>query len=249
MHKRTSLDIIHDPQNCDRNTYDECKESDDSHKKSSVSDYESDESDEKFIESNVEISSLHSMLTSTSCSDEESFSNSTSSTDEDSNDLSERSRSIMKHSNSQRNANLKTSFSTLEIREYTITLGDNPGGCQGPPITLDWDYNKNHTKVLALEDYENRRPPRRCKSGLYVPDHIRMCLLERTNSFSLEELQEAAKDAELIRMQRRRNMQHNRLNQALSNVVHRFRTEHRRTSANTKINAQYCDDRSKILNA
>jgi hypothetical protein len=34
----------------------------------------------------------------------------------------------------------KVLFSTVEIREYAITVGDNPS-CQGPfPLQLDWDY-------------------------------------------------------------------------------------------------------------
>ena len=34
----------------------------------------------------------------------------------------------------------KVSFSTVEIREYAITVGDNPS-CQGPfPLQLDWEH-------------------------------------------------------------------------------------------------------------
>lgn len=222
-------------------------ELEDMHLKYDHNDHDADKSDEDSIESNKEIiSSLDSILTKTTCSDEESISNSTSSIYEDSNYPSERRRSIMKQSNSSsRRSNLKTSFSTLEIREYVITLGDNPGGCQGPPMTLDWGYNKKHTKVVALEDYERRRPPRRCKSGLHVPDNMRMCLLERKNGFSFRQLQKAAKNAELIRMQRRSSGQCSKVHQALSNVVRPFHTLQRRTRANTKINAQYSEDHSK----
>jgi hypothetical protein len=33
------------------------------------------------------------------------------------------------------------SFSTVEIRDYRMTVGDNPGGKIGPPVSLGWKHN------------------------------------------------------------------------------------------------------------
>ena len=89
------------------------------------------------------VSSQESISTCTTCSDDESLSHFSLSCDENWDDDSYVTRSILKTSKSRSSRkNLKASFSTLEIREYDITLGDNPGGSQGPPLTLDWKYNK-----------------------------------------------------------------------------------------------------------
>jgi len=100
----------------------------------------------------------------------------------------------------------KISFSTLEIREYNITLGDNPGGSEGPPISLDWEYNKGRTQVLTLEDYERKRAPRRSIEQLHLPAKKRSWRLLQENTVSFREMEKAAKAAEFIRKQRRKSM-------------------------------------------
>ena len=177
-------------------------------------------SEENKIENKAEILSLHSVLTSTTCCDEESIS-----TDDDCNESSESPRSILKTPNSRsRRHNLRTSFSTLEIREYDITLGDHPGGCQGPPVTLDWKYNERQTKVISVEEYEEKRPPRRCRSGMYIPRDMRIKILLQDKGFTFRQIQRAMKDANLVRMQRRKSAQYYNMNQRFINwIVHPFR--------------------------
>jgi hypothetical protein len=50
-------------------------------------------------------------------------------------------------------------FSSVVIREYDQTIGDNPSVSYGPPISLDWEYTQLQT--VTLEHYEAHRPPRR----------------------------------------------------------------------------------------
>jgi len=93
-------------------------------------------------------------------------------------------------------------FSIVEIREYPITLSDNPGGVQGPPICLDWEYDVEQTVVLLLEEYEATRPPRRCQEEMYLPECLRRWkLLEK--GVSMRAMQRACKSAETVRRQRR----------------------------------------------
>lgn len=176
-----------------------------------------DENDEDIYDVDEEISSLESMLTSTTCSDEESISYPS----KYQNEQSERTtRSILRTSNSRtKRGNLRTSFSTLEIREYAITLGDNPGGHQGPPITIEWHHNQNRTMIVPIEDYEEKRLPRRCRSQLHVPDNVRMWMLLRGKTFSLSQVKKAAKKAQLVRSQRRRTAQYHTLSQFICNVT------------------------------
>ena len=39
----------------------------------------------------------------------------------------------------------RVSFSTVEVREYSLTIGEHPSCKDGLPITLDWHYNEEST--------------------------------------------------------------------------------------------------------
>jgi len=96
------------------------------------------------------------------------------------------------------------SFSTIQIREYPITLGNNPGGAKGPPITLEWKHDDEKTLVTSLEEYEKKRPPRR--DDLHIPECVRRWrLLEK--GFSMREMRKASSDAEFTRRQRKKTIQ------------------------------------------
>lgn len=123
------------------------------------------------------------------------------------------SQSILKSSSlysSSSEGNLQrqrtASFSTLEIREYAITLGDNPGGVQGPPISLDWEYDGEQTQVIPLETYEDTRPPRRKRSEMYMAENLRRWRLLRENGCSLNDIDKATKAAETVRKQRKKSI-------------------------------------------
>eukprot|EP00555_Chaetoceros_dichaeta_P011664 CAMPEP_0198267788 /NCGR_PEP_ID=MMETSP1447-20131203/34495_1 /TAXON_ID=420782 /ORGANISM="Chaetoceros dichaeta, Strain CCMP1751" /LENGTH=363 /DNA_ID=CAMNT_0043958531 /DNA_START=79 /DNA_END=1170 /DNA_ORIENTATION=- len=100
-----------------------------------------------------------------------------------------------------------TSFSTLEIREYPITLGDNPGGLHGPPIILGWEHNKRQTQVIPLEDYEEERPQRRSRKEMYMADNTRRWRLHRERGLSIKEIDKATKEAKSVRRQRKKSIQ------------------------------------------
>jgi len=98
------------------------------------------------------------------------------------------------------------SFSTLEIREYQITLGNNPGGYQGPPISLDWNHDDEKTIRMSLDEYEMNRLPRRDENDMYLPECLRRWkLLE--NGISMKAMQKATKAAEATRRQRRNTIE------------------------------------------
>jgi hypothetical protein len=52
-----------------------------------------------------------------------------------------------------------TTFSTVHIRMYDITIGDSPFVSSGLPLALGWRFVD--ADPLSLDDYEGSRPPRR----------------------------------------------------------------------------------------
>ena len=48
------------------------------------------------------------------------------------------------------------SFSHLQVREYEVTLGDNPSVSSGVPLSLGWRYNPNE-RISKLDDDDEKR--------------------------------------------------------------------------------------------
>lgn len=113
------------------------------------------------------------------------------------------------------------SFSTLEIRSYSITLGDNPGGSHGAPVSLGWDYNPVDTVNIDLESYEKNRPKRRARSEMYMSGSIRMFLLMKSQGYSLHDIEAAAKEAEKLRKQRLKTVKKEQLKQSIGRIFGR----------------------------
>ena len=61
-------------------------------------------------------------------------------------------------------------FSEIMIREYNVTIGDNPSCSKGAPFSLDWTYNPD-TTVSSLDLYEKFRSlnPCRGRSEMILP--------------------------------------------------------------------------------
>uniref|UniRef100_A0A7R9ZGQ7 Uncharacterized protein n=2 Tax=Pseudictyota dubia TaxID=2749911 RepID=A0A7R9ZGQ7_9STRA len=81
------------------------------------------------------------------------------------------------------------SFGTIEIRQYTRVLGDNPACPAGPPISLGWKYSPKST-VVSIDEYETGRYPRRRDSSLRVSVKRREAML-RALGYSTRDLIEA----------------------------------------------------------
>jgi len=119
---------------------------------------------------------------------------------------------LEQHASSMKQAMKRNiSFSTLEIREYNITIGDNPGGRQGPPVSLDWNYCPDSTVKMCIETYEEHRGQRRSKPEMYMSGSIRMWTLMKENGFSMREIRDASKAAESIRKDRKKSIKNKKI--------------------------------------
>ena len=100
------------------------------------------------------------------------------------------------------------SFSSLEIRQYNVTLGDAP--CSNA-ISLDWKYDPTATEQHDIDQYEQYRTdeaPRRVRSELVMPPAHRNYLLMREAGFSRHEINAAMKEAMRVAKQREKTARH-----------------------------------------
>ena len=98
------------------------------------------------------------------------------------------------------------SFSNLEIRSYDVTLGDAPTQ-NGPPISLDWNYDPDATEEFDIDHYENiRHYTRRSRSEMVMPPSYRQYLLMREAGFNRNEIRNAMEEAKRTARQRERTV-------------------------------------------
>lgn len=84
-------------------------------------------------------------------------------------------------------------FASVEFREYTLVLSDNPSTTSGPPIGIGWKYYPEDTVLLDLDEYERgREGRRRTARELSLPPDVRDNML-RNIGYSRKELLEAVR--------------------------------------------------------
>jgi hypothetical protein len=94
-------------------------------------------------------------------------------------------------------------FSNVSIREYSVIVGDNPGGMYGPPLSIGWEYGNEVT--LDVMDYEQQRPPRRKGREMLIPAEVRVERL-RDAGYSRAEIVSLTKPVNVARSQRKKTL-------------------------------------------
>uniref|UniRef100_A0A7S4HUE6 Uncharacterized protein n=1 Tax=Odontella aurita TaxID=265563 RepID=A0A7S4HUE6_9STRA len=94
------------------------------------------------------------------------------------------------------------SFDQIEVREYSLTLGDHVPASGGPPLSLGWDYDAKET--TAVEKYEfAKESHRRTDRQLYLKSSTRRNILSFCCGFDEEEIQKAEMVAKGVRKNRK----------------------------------------------
>ncbi|CAJ1952949.1 unnamed protein product [Cylindrotheca closterium] len=89
-------------------------------------------------------------------------------------------------------------FSTVEVREYPICMGDNPGSSRGIPLTIGWEIQDQ--EICNVEVYQNR--PRRFQlHQLKITSLDRVLMLKRAG-YSGREIGEGTLLVDKFRAQR-----------------------------------------------
>ena len=152
------------------------------------------------------------------------------------------------NSNSNSRKQPRVSFTDVQVREYPVCLGDNPGGYIGVPLTLEWDHQSEAS--LNLEDYETSRPERRQSDQLRIPSFVREEML-RHCGYSRVDIQRGVKEANIARQRRRRTNETAQLHKAqewASALVRslRNRTTRRRESQEERALLQFFREQQRI---
>jgi len=121
--------------------------------------------------------------------------------------MSSSSRSINQKNQEFKPAGRNVSFSHLQVREYEVTLGDNPSVSSGVPVSLGWRYNPQE-KFSSLRDKDmgDRAIPRgRSMGELRLSNRERQPRLLRHcgSEISIQDMNDALRATEEAQHERR----------------------------------------------
>ena len=108
--------------------------------------------------------------------------------------------------NSKQTRRKHVGFSTIEVREYPRTLGDNPAVTSGPPVTIEWKYNPTTRTIIDVDEYESTKPTPRAKYEIVVPRPVREEWL-KGSGFSRMEIAESVKAVNREKRKRHQTVQ------------------------------------------
>ncbi|KAL7528084.1 hypothetical protein ACHAXR_002259 [Thalassiosira sp. AJA248-18] len=102
------------------------------------------------------------------------------------------------------------SFSHLQVREYEVTLGDNPSVSSGCPLSLGWRYNP-HEKITSLDNVNEEFGKRRSIHELKLSDQERHRRLSTNPNISTEDLHSALESTAVAQLQKKESLEEFRL--------------------------------------
>ena len=101
----------------------------------------------------------------------------------------------------------QVSFGDLTIREYPIELGDHPSVSSGAPSQIGWTPLSSTTRNLELYEYCKANSDSSPRKASRIPVEKRGLLLIQAG-YSLEEIGNAAMEADLHKKLRAETLQH-----------------------------------------
>ena len=117
------------------------------------------------------------------------------------------------------------SFHNIEIREYGVTIGDNPSCRYGCPVGLSWDVESE--KKMNLDTYELNRE-RRPKKDMVLSHFVRMKLLAGCRRTDVYEAIEQVKKIQNQRKRTKNMLSIQPLEEVLETLFHRSGSRNRK---------------------
>lgn len=102
-------------------------------------------------------------------------------------------------------SSLSVSFHNVRIREYPMTVGDNPAVSSGVAVTIGWDPLEQGSQVVEVDEYEDSRPGRRAMGQMRIPPHERREILRRSGH-STKEMMCGLKASNIAKRQRTKTL-------------------------------------------
>lgn len=121
----------------------------------------------------------------------------------------------------------RISFNDVSIREYGLTVGDNPSCSSGPPLSLTWEYIETHS--TNLEVYERIRGPRRDLYDLIMDRDDRQEMLVEDWNVTRVEIAHAVRENFKVKNQRRRSVHNSKKTQKMDLFLESARRKLKRT--------------------
>lgn len=101
--------------------------------------------------------------------------------------------------NNHKDNHKSVQFAHVNVREYCVSLSQNPSCSEGPPIELGWDFEE--PPPVCLEEYEEERLPQRRKlHDLLLSDRVRRNMLEGV--YTAQQIKLAIREVEQLKRQR-----------------------------------------------
>ena len=108
-------------------------------------------------------------------------------------------------------------FSNVDVRDYSLCLGDNPSVSVGAPISLDWDYDEEFS--FEIDRYENERNEyRRDPEHLIIPSLQRNHMLQKSG-YSREEIDKQTRKSQRDQQKRISSQRRAKRKDLIKNIV------------------------------
>lgn len=113
------------------------------------------------------------------------------------------------HSSIRSNSSSKSvKFGNISIREFDVTVGDNPACSSGVPVGLSWKYNPVHEE-FPLEVFENYRDGQRCTPDeLKLSERVRYQMLVDEWNISKSKIARAERQCRQTKNERQESLEH-----------------------------------------
>ena len=97
-------------------------------------------------------------------------------------------------------------FSEICIREYAMTIGDNPSCSRGAPVSLHWNYDPDHftCSLHQFEEFRKTNPPRK-RAEMIIPMDRRHEMLKDEWNVSTREILSIIKENKKIQEHRHKS--------------------------------------------
>lgn len=103
----------------------------------------------------------------------------------------------------RRKKNRNVSFSEVEVRRYSLVVGDNPAVKLGVPISIGWDYVS--AEIMSIDEFEKIHSVGKGEEELSIPSDEREIMV-RNAGFSTQQIRDSVRAVNAVKMEREQTL-------------------------------------------